>query len=610
MKHKYQRQKYPEKNEPLDLVTLFEAENINIKQIKTARRSRKQSNLGLAPYTGEWGKKQQRHLLNRTLVGLCPRHWEDIEGKSLTETLDLLFAEEPDLGQPINDYFLRMDAAAYKARYESDDVGPGEPFIERAYKDFEQFGGERWDAVKSWVYKRIYNQYTSIHWKLFLFLHQLVPTGSFDMGHKGLYNYIKLLFESCFGSYKQFIYDITLDPSMLEYLSLQHSLKETPDENYAREVQELFTVGKRPFAQFSEKDVREIARALVGWYYNYDELVFDAGADTAVYFNPDNHDTGDKEFSAFYNNTQIKGKTGEAGAHELAEVVDMLFATEESCIYICRRLYQFFVYPELSDFIEESIIKPMAQIMRDNNFSLIAPLKVLLQSEHFFDATLFNSVIKPPVEFFFGAIKDVDVFNGELVKYAEQEGEETIYASNNTSGYTFPEKFTNLQSRWHYLTSGINWRTNNIGLEITNPPNVSGWPAFYQEPAYDLLWINSLTIKNRKNGTQDIVSWGLWLDHYLHIILDLFNYLSSFSTPENLDAFIDELDERLLGGTLNANSRERLRKNVLNDLNPSYWQTAVSRFMQNPTIENRQAFQWKFDALMREIYQLPEIHTF
>lgn len=605
-----------QKTTPLNLVALFEAENINIKQLKAARKRRKQSTLGLTPYTGEWGKDQQRHLLNRTLVGLCPRHWKDIEGKNLTETLDLLLTEETDLGQPVNNYYFEMDAAAYKARYESEDVGPGEPFIERQYTRLrptfeEQYGVERSAAIFSWMHKHVFEQETSIHWKLFIFLHQLVPTSAIDngLGHKAGYNYIKLLFESCFGSYKQFIYDITLDPSMLEYLNLQLSLKETPDENYAREVQELFTVGKRPFAQFSEKDVREIARALVGWSCNYDELVFAAGAETAVYFNPDNHDTGDKEFSAFYNHTVIKGKTGEAGAQELAEVVDMLFETEESCVYICRRLYQFFVYPELSDFIEESIIKPLAQIMRDNNFSLIAPLKVLLKSEHFFDATLFNSVIKPPTEFLFGAMKDMDVINGELVKYSETGGD-TIFASNNNTSFNFPEKFTNKQSLWYFLSKSVNYLSNGLGLSLMQPPSVSGWPAYYQEPAYDLFWINSLTIKNRKRATEDLVDWGMWLGHYLHIVPNLFDYLSTFSSPENLDAFIDELDERLLGGTLNPNSRERLRKNVLNDLNPNYWETAVRRFMQDPTIENRQAFHWKFGNLMRELYQLPEIQTF
>ena len=111
---------------------------------------------------------------------------------------------------------------------------------------------------------------------------------------------------------------------MLDFLNLALSQKDTPDENYAREVQELFTVGKRPFAKFTEKDVREIARALVGWTYDYEKLVFSEGTDPHVFFEDYNHDTGDKEFSSFYNNHTISGKSGDDGQQELQEVVDMM----------------------------------------------------------------------------------------------------------------------------------------------------------------------------------------------------------------------------------------------------------------------------------------------
>ena len=104
------------------------------------------------------------------------------------------------------------------------------------------------------------------------------------MGAKSGYNYYKLLFNSCFYSYKDFIYNITLDASMLEYLNLQLSLKDTPDENFAREIQELFTVGKRPFSKFTEKDVREIARALVGWRYDFDAILFQEGHENITTF--------------------------------------------------------------------------------------------------------------------------------------------------------------------------------------------------------------------------------------------------------------------------------------------------------------------------------------
>ena len=103
-----------------------------------------------------------------------------------------------------------------------------------------------------------------MHWKLFLFLHNLIPTdGGQGVDNKGLHGYLELIFNSCYNDYRNTIYNVTVNPAMLVYLNLGLSRKETPDENYAREVQELFTVGKRPFSKYTEEDVRGIARVIV-----------------------------------------------------------------------------------------------------------------------------------------------------------------------------------------------------------------------------------------------------------------------------------------------------------------------------------------------------------
>ena len=299
------QQRKPNQEPPIDLVEQFYKENVDLKAILNSRKARKEVTAGLEPYTGEFGPAQKKHLLNRTMVGMAKRHMDDLEGLSLDEAIDLIFTPE-ELGEPVNNYFMEMDAAAYKDRYESDDVGPGEPFINRPYKKLgptfeEQFGWERFRSIKSWIYKSFYDQKTSIHWKLFLFLFNLTPTKQMDMGgHKYMFIYIKLLFNSSISSYKDFIYNLTIDPSMLNYLNLQLSRKETPDENYAREVQELFTVGKRPFSKFTEEDVRGVARALVGWEFDYEAIVYSEGHESVVDFRPWNHDTEDKIFSSFY----------------------------------------------------------------------------------------------------------------------------------------------------------------------------------------------------------------------------------------------------------------------------------------------------------------------
>ena len=167
--------------ESIDLVKEFYDQNIDHKSLRKAIGIRKKalpnpSALSLEPYTGVFGFEQKKHLLNRILVGYSKRHLLDLDNMTLDQAIDLIF--EPDnLNEPTNIYYWQMNSAQYKERYESDDVAPNEPFISRPYKRLnptfeEQFGWERQTAIRSIVYDGMYNQKTSIHWKLFSALHK------------------------------------------------------------------------------------------------------------------------------------------------------------------------------------------------------------------------------------------------------------------------------------------------------------------------------------------------------------------------------------------------------------------------------------------------------
>ena len=601
---------------PIDLVADFYSQKkLNVDEIVRVKKASIQAvvSYSLAPYTGSFGFEQRKHLLNRTMVGLCKRHLNDVENLDLQQSLDLILTPEL-FDEPINNYYHQLTATDYKDLYTSDDVPPGEPFINRAYADndseeLEQFGHERYTAIISWINQRIYKQDTSIHWKLFVFLHNLVPTRSFELGHKAAFLYIKLLFESCFSSYKDFIYDVTLDPSMLDFLNLALSQKDTPDENYAREVQELFTVGKRPFAKFTEKDVREIARALVGWTYDYEKLVLSEGTDPHVFFEDYNHDTGDKEFSSFYNNHTIRGKSGDDGQQELQEVVDMLFNTEESGIYLCRRLYQFFVYPVLTPEIESQIIAPLAQVFKDNNHSLVAVLRVLLGSEHFFDAAIPNSIIKSPLDYNMGMLKELEITNGYRTHW---DGIEVQYEQFNPNHPAFLEQEIDQTTlAYNLFGQNLHWSNYNQGMQLFTPPNVSGWPAFYQEPVYDMFWINSSTIKSRKQAAHWF-RWGLWLYSYedqgVNLKYNLHNYLSTYQNPASFEDFFNEFNQRLCGASVDSSTYEMLKNELLGNINEMHWEEYINAFMDDPSKENISSIQWRFDNVLFKFFELSVYH--
>ena len=155
------------------------------------------------------------------------------------------------------------------------------------------------------------------------------------------------------------------------------------------------------------------------------------------------------------------------------------------------RLYQFFVYPVVSDYAEEQIIKPLAEVMRNSNYSLAETLKVLLSSEYFFAEEFYNSMISSPLDFTFKVMKGLSILDGDLVRW-----EDNTYVSYFAEDLSqFDEKLLKPDTRSYFFFRHMSWRTYQLGMGIHNPPSVSGWPAFYQDPIYDLYWINSVTIK-------------------------------------------------------------------------------------------------------------------
>ncbi|MDA9844272.1 DUF1800 domain-containing protein [Flavobacteriaceae bacterium] len=609
------------KSKPVDLVKDFYDQDIDHKALEKALTQRKNTakgftNFSLDPYTGEFGDSQKKHLLNRTLIGYSRRHLKDLEDLSLSDSIDLIFSEE-ELGEPVNTYYQDLSKEEYFQRYNNEDVDPLEPWISRPIKgtgggltETDSKVPERRTALINWLAENIYNQRTSIHWKLFIFLQNLVPVEfASDTGHQSVFKHIQLKFNACFGSYKQFIRDVSIDITMLRYLNLYLSRKETPDENYAREIQELFTVGKRPFSQFSEGDVREIAKALVGWSFDYSVMFNNNGIDDVQsFFDPENHDTSNKNFSSFYNNKTIQGKSGQEGENELDEVVDILFETEESSIYIARRLYQFFVYPVTTDEIENKIITPLANIFRDSNFSLVETLKVLLKSQHFFDSSVYNSMIKSPLEFNFGIVKQIDLANGEVNYW---DGQQSFYP--DTSPEIFGKFSDSVYVRHRFFDQLTGYYTENQGFSFTMPPSVSGWPPYYQDPIYDLFWLNTNTIQKRKKFIQGYGKYGFSFQlengGYGRMYANTMNFISNFNSPNNFNLFFEDLIGDYLNLEISPELKESVKNKFLSGASESHWNDEYEKYLNNEPFDEGVFEEMLRDGLLA-ILELAEFQLF
>jgi len=244
--------------------------------------------------------------------------------------------------------------------------------------------------------------------------------------------------------------------------TITRNFRGEPNENYARELLELFTIGKGPLAgpgdytTYTEQDIVAIARALTGWF------AWVQVPQPAQFWNW-NHDQGNKQLSHRFDNQVIQN----AGAEEYKNVIDIIFEKEEVSRHICRRLYTWFVYYDLNPTVEAEVIEPMAQILRDNDYNIQPALEALLRSQHFFDTAMHGCMIKNVFEYFFSVF--------------------------NTWNVSVPEDFTQEQMMWLIFHFDL----QELGMSVMSIPSVAGWRAYHQAPVFYRDWITSASVALR-----------------------------------------------------------------------------------------------------------------
>ena len=206
-----------------------------------------------------------------------------------------------------------------------------------------------------------------------------------------LYYYINCLQRNAIGNFRTLISEIGLTNAMLFYLDGAFNNGNNPNENYARELYELFTLGEGN--GYTEEDIVETARALSGYTDRGEEGC------SPVNYRADRHDNGEKTI------------LGQTGNWDYDDVIEILFTqrSNEIANYICSKLYQFFVHPDIDDEAgnARTIIEGLAATFTANNFELAPVLRQLFKSEHFFDDDAVGVIIKSPFDLYFNLIKEL-----------------------------------------------------------------------------------------------------------------------------------------------------------------------------------------------------------
>jgi len=236
------------------------------------------------------------------------------------------------------------------------------------------------DPLRTWWLIRMVTTSNPLLEKLTLFWHGFLPTDFRKLGNKQphMYNQNVLFRQQGLGNFRTLLQAISRNPAMMIYLDLQTSRKVAPNENYARELMELFTMGP---GNYTELDVREAARALTGWTVR----------DDASVFNPKQYDDGSKNFL---------GRTGNLG---MEDVIDQILAQPATAPFVATRVARYFVTPSPS----ADYIRRLAGVLVKTRWDLKALLRTIFLSQEFVAPAAYRALVKSPAEYVAGALRAV-----------------------------------------------------------------------------------------------------------------------------------------------------------------------------------------------------------
>jgi uncharacterized protein (DUF1800 family) len=490
-------------------------------------------------YTGPWGKAQALHLLRRTTFGPRKSDVNYIAGLTMSQAVsEILSTAYTPPAPPLNDYY---------GSATDPDVPAGQTWVNAPIDSNVDWW--RLQSLRGWWTGLMINEGRSIREKMTLFFNNYLPVSSDEVNNPIMYyEYLSLMRANALGNFKSLVSQVTINRAMLWYLDGQSNQVWGPNENYARELQELFTVGKDLPVYYTQADVVAAAKVLTGW-----SLVWNPGQPdhrTRKYY-PTWHDSSNKTFSSFYNNTVITGdSSANGGQNEISALMNMIFNHDEVARYFVRRIYRYFVYYKIDAATEANIIVPLANTFRSNNYEIAPLLNELFSSQHFYDTAQMASVIVPPIQLMVGVVKMFGI---------------SLPSSTVATQY----------NSWRIFYD----RAREMNQEITILPNVNGWPAYTNAPFYHEIWINADSLRYRKSFFDAIVNWGY---NSSTIKINTLAFTATLDNPSDPDALIDEVMQLVHTISYDTNLKTQLKAILLsNQSSNTFWTVAWNNYINN-----------------------------
>ncbi len=313
-------------------------------------------------------------------------------------------------------------------------------------------------TVQTWWLLRMVMTRRPLQEKMTLFWHDHFATsaqkvdGPFVMLHQN-----ELLRANCVGPFQTLLSEVSKDPAMLYWLDNQFNVKGKPNENFAREVMELFTLG---IGQYSEKDIQEAARCFTGWTIDRrgrgkNQKVQLRNADFT--FNEELHDDG------------VKSLLGNTGRFNGDDVLGILCGNPQTSRYITRKIWEWFVYPKPDD----GLIDGLAADFRKNGLRIKVLLRRIMEHPEFTSERAMRKLYKNPIDFTIATYRQLGLGAALKERFQTGEQDEVRQALLRLAPIAILEN-----------------SAKAMGMEIMFPPDVSGWDG-------GASWISSATMVER-----------------------------------------------------------------------------------------------------------------
>jgi uncharacterized protein (DUF1800 family) len=422
----------------------------------------------LIPYKNKLDKAAALHLIRRLNISVNLDTLKKIEGKTASEAISFFLdnsAKKVTSSPPswVNEGHQSWWNLPKESQQKEIDL-----FYNKLYKQFYEF--------KYWWQEEMRKDTDSFSEKMTLFWHSHFTT-RYDSDEAQaaqlLYRQINMFRKNAFGNLRTLLENICTDGAMLIFLNGKESNKEAPNENFSRELLELYSTG---LGHYTETDVKEGARVFTGWNVNIFQNENVAAGIFTPYLEKEKHDFGEKKYLGQSIKPPANATQQQVLDTEIKKLIDIILTQKKEAVakHLSQKIYRFFIYSNPNE-VDQQVVNDMANILIANNWEIKPMIKALFESEHFYSENIRGSQIKNPVETIIGITRHFDV-----------------------------------KADWK------DWVMKTMGMEITNPPNVAGWDGYRK-------WVDSRTfpyaiqqmtyfIWNQTND--DLVKWIKKIEKY------------------------------------------------------------------------------------------------